>query len=107
MKPEELRGRELAAWLLGFNAGQPISTTPLEFAAAEIERLCAGKRWEDADSIPLPLPPDQAQAARDAAALDALCETMDKDHHRESAWPCPQYSAWKAIIERTGRKIGS
>lgn len=106
MKPEELKGRELAAWLYGYVWGNEESEVAVVLAAAEIERLCAGQ---------YPLSPLLATkidaAARDAAALDEIAQLFIQEKawsQTKGAHMVRSYDVDKLekILERTGRKIG-
>lgn len=112
MKPEDLKGRELAAWFRGRASacevlGQPIFADTANLAAAEIERLCANDNkvfvapvvgldaWSKAA---------QEQAARDAAALDEIATVCTK--HLEDPQNCYWLlTALQPILERAGRKV--
>lgn len=120
---DSLRGRELAAYINGVTAcrwkelggvyGEAEET--LVLARAEILRLCAEPKTAVVEfggvSLDALMAEERKKAARDAAALDSLARCfMERDglaifnaFPREAA---ASRALW-AIIESTGRKIGS
>lgn len=121
MKADELKGRELAAFLLGRASNCRCSPNPdgvdsRLLAAAEIERLCA----EPIVIHHPPTPEYVEKSRRDAAALDEIAAHLtwitrgtSRAYALFQLWgngsiegdSPPDHLA--AIIERTGRKIGA
>lgn len=119
MKPEELRGRELAAWIGGVIDAEhwqeggdmrPISKAA-QLGRLEIERLCAERGEHDCLIAQSAI---EERAARDAAALDEIRMLVGKTGSGVFKW----MFNWEPergdtsdviaeIIERTGRKVGS